>query len=453
MQSEDYPKARTLAETYLKTFPNSKEAAYLKERMGFLQMSSGSFEDAETSLFSREKELQALNTRLSKQYEGRFVINDVQLDELRQAVGAMNIDSTVLDRASSLNNRLDKARSAIQEHRQEIRSLQYTLGRVNDSKLRPDLLAKDEQYWNYIEELSAIGEGMIDREVSFYQWTAAEQVPFVKGKQRRKKILDDQTQRPALWQNTYQLALIESRASKLNARILKEQALLAAAIHNGKKGSASQIDLAKQAADRSKELNTLTKKLQGAMEEQRSLWIANYKHNSPLVKTKKHFLLVSQEFLESNSQLQEKRDRYPDPATKHIQEDFAGNWQLWPRVAGKILVLINKTEKKEQDWLDAQQRAQKASREKAESLAIKEQNLRYAVGKAVGKSFPAVLQHVRYAIDEQAARGKKWLADVEWQRYLRETNDRSTRQAKQDVDEATVKEKIRDTEIERALHE
>ncbi|MBC7658832.1 MAG: hypothetical protein H7249_03910 [Chitinophagaceae bacterium] len=453
MQSEDYPRAKQLAETYLKAYPLSKEAAYIKERMGFLQLSSGSFEDAESSLFSRQKELLGLNARLTKQYEGKFVIKDRELDELRQAVGALNIDSSVLDRAASLNHRLDKAKSAIQEHRQEVRSLQFTLGRIADSSLRPLLAAKDEQYWNYIVELSTIGEGMIDREVGFYQWTAAQQIPFVKAKERRKKILADQTMHPNQWKKTYQLALLENRASKLNARILKEQALLSAALYNGKHGTALQQDLSKQASDRQKELNTLTKKLQIAMEDQRALWVANYKNSSPLIKTKKHFLLLSQEFLENNSQLQQQRDHYPDPATKHIQEDFASNWQIWPRIAGKILVLMNKTEIAEQHWLDTEQRSQKTARDHAESLAIKETNLRYAVAKATGKAFPTVLQHVRYAIDEQAARGKKWLADVEWQRYLRETQEKTKQQAKQDLNEATIKENIRDTEVERALHE
>ncbi|RZA18884.1 MAG: hypothetical protein EOP10_20400 [Proteobacteria bacterium] len=189
------------------------------------------------------------------------------------------------------------------------------------------------------------------------------------------------------------------------------------------------------------------------MEDQRVLWVANYKNGSPLLKTKKHFLLLTQEFLDSNEVLEQKRDQYPDPATKHVQEDFASNWELWPRIAGKILVQINKTEQKEQTWLDAQQVALKNSREVGENLALREEQLRHGIAKATGKAFPSVAAHIRYAINEQAARGKKWMADVDWQRYLRETAERSRLQAKQDLDETTIKEKIRDTEIERALHE
>jgi hypothetical protein len=453
MQSEDFPKAKQLAETYLKAYPNSKEAAYLKERMAFLQLSSGSFEAAETSLFSREKELQNLDRRLIKNFEGKFLIKDAELDELRQSLAAMNIESPVLERAAALNHRLNKAKSSIQEHRQEIRSLQYTLGRVSDAKLRPSILSKDEQYWNYIENLSALGENMIEHELDFYKWSPAQELSFKRAKERRKKIREDQTPRPAQWQKTYQLALLESRAATLNARVLKERAILAAAIYHGSRGSAVQKNRAAEAADRIKELNSLTVKLQFAMEQQRDLWLSNYKETSPLLKTRKHFLLLSQEFLESNSQLADQRDTYSDPATKHVQEDFASNWQLWPRIAGKILKLINQTEKKELAWLESQQENQKKTRENADRLAASEGALRLAMAKASAKAFPDVLQYLRYSINEQAARGKKWLADVEWQRFLRETQEKTKQQAKQALNETEIKENIRDTEIERALHE
>lgn len=453
MQSEDFSKARQRAESYLKAYPNSKEAAYLKERMAFLELSSGRFEAAESSLFSREKELQKLDQRLQKQYEGKFIVRDIELDETRQALAAMNIESPVLEKAATLNHRLNKARSMVKEHRQEIRSLQYTLGRISDTRLQPALLAKDEQYWNYIEDLSAIGEGMIEHELTFYPWSEAQQLSFLKAKERRKRILEDQTPRPAHWQNTYQLALLESRGAKLNARILNERAKLAAAIYQGSRGNQAQKDLAIQANDRIKEWNHLTVKLQSAVADQRSFWLDNYKSNSPLLKTRKHFLLLSQEFLESNSLLQEQRDQYSDPATKHIQEDFASNWQIWPRVAGKILKLVNTTEKQEQDWLLAQQNAQKTARENADRLIASEEALRFSMAKATGKAFPDVLHYLRYTINDQAALGKKWLADVEWQRYLRETQEKTKQQAKQVLNEQEIKENIRDTEIERALHE
>ena len=453
MQSEDFPKARHLAETYLKAFPSSKEAAYLKERMGFLQLSTGSFEDAENSLFSREKELQNLDQRLIRQYEGKFIIKDGELDDMRRSLAAMNIESPVLERAAALNHRLIKAQSHIAEHRQEIRSLQFTVGRVSDGNLRPALLAKDEQYWNYIEELSRIGENMIAHELTFYKWSPAEELSFAKSRERRKKILDHYVPRPATWQNTYQLALLENRAAKLNSRILTGQAVLAAGIYQGERGTKYQRDLALEARDRVKELNKLTQKLQDAMEDQRNFWLEGYKKNSPLRKTRTHFLLVSQEFMDSNSVLQDRRDQYSDPATKHTQEDFASDWQVWPRLAGKILRLINQTDRRDKDWITAQQNALAASRENANRLLVSEQSLRHSMAKATGKVFPDVLQYLRYSLNEQAARGKKWLADVEWQRYLRETQNRNEQQAKQDIDETSIKETIRDTEIERALHD
>ncbi len=453
MQSEDYAKARPLAETYLKAFPNSKEAAYLNERMGFLQLSSGSYEDAESSLFGREKDLQILDQRLIKQFEGKFVIKDGELDDIRRNLAAMNIESPVLERAAALNHRLIKAKSMIAEHSQEIRSMQFTLGRIADGNLRPLILAKDEQYWNYIEELSTIGEGMLDHERDFYKWSAAEELSFAKSKDRRRNILDAQTPRSPVWHDTYQLALLENRAAKLNRKILAGQAALASAIYQGERGNPSQKEKATEARDRIKDLNKLSQGLQFAVADQRTFWLSRYKNNSPLLRTRTHFLLLIQEFLEDNSILQERRDQYSDPATKHIQEDFAGNWQVWPRIAGKILSLIKQTETREREWLTAQQNGLASSRDNATRLAASEEHLRYAMAKASGKAFPDVLQYLRYAINEQAARGKKWLADVEWQRYLRETQERTQQTAKHALDEATIKENIRDIEIERALHE
>lgn len=453
MQSKDFARAKASAELYLKSYPKSREAALIKERLAFLQLNSGSFEEAENNLGRRDTELTDLSDIIKREYEGRFILKEDQIDTLRQRTAAMNIESVVLERVAALNHRLSKAKSMIEQHRQEIRSLSYTLGRISDAALRPELLAKDEQYWNYVEELSALGENLIDHELRFYNWTAAEQYSFVKAKERRKRILEDQTPRPQLWQNTYRLGEIENKAAKLNRRLQTERAKLSAAIFAAEAGTAEQIDRASQARDRLNELHNLSRSLQTAMEDQRALTVANAKNSSPLIKTKKHFLLLVQEFLESNTALSLKRDQYPDPATKHVQEEFASHWDLWPRIAGKIITLINKTDQKEQAWLDGQQVSLRSAREIGENLALREANLRHGLAKASGKAFPAVAAHIRYAINEQAARGKKWMADVDWQRYLRETAEKANRQAKQDLDEATLKEKIRDTEIERALHE
>lgn len=453
MQSKDFSRAKSLAELYLKSYPKSREAALIKERLAFLQLNSGSFQEAENNLGRRDSELTDLSEVIERDYEGRLIIKEDEIDKLRQQTAAMNIQSGVLERIAALNHRLRKAKSTIEQNRQESRSLAYTLGRISDASLRPELLAKDEQYWNYIEELATLGEKLVQHELNFYSWTAAEQYSFVKAKDRRKRILDDQTPRPQLWQNTFRLGEMEARAARLNRKIQSARSSLSAAIFSAESGNAEQIDRASQAKDRLKELDRLNRSLQDVMADQRALTVANAKNASPLIKTKKHFLLLVQEFLESNSALSLKRDQFPDPATKHVQEEFASNWELWPRIAGKIVSLLNKTEQKEQNWLDAQQVSIRSAREIAENLALREQNLRHGLAKSSGKAFPAVAAHIRLAINEQAARGKKWMADVDWQRYLRETAEKSNLQAKQDLDEASLKEKIRDTEIERALHE
>ncbi len=453
MQSENFAKARELGETYIKAFPNTKEAALIRERMAYLQLSSGSFEAAESTVMNRQKDLDSLGQRLSKKYEGSIIVQSNDLDELRRAAAVMNIESVVLNRAAALNHRLDRAKSLVAEHRQQLRSLQYTLGRAGTASLRPELFAKDEQFWSYVEDLSAIGEKMIANEIAFYNWTEAQQISFVKGQERREKIRLDKTARPVQWQNMYQLGMIEYRSAELNKRILQGKAELAAAIYNGKKGNAKQQDLSHEADDRIKEYNKLNKKLDLAMENERELWLKNSKYSSPLLRTRKRFLMLAQEFLDTNVTLSEQRDRYPDPATKHVQEDYATNWQIWPRVAGKILTLIRDREKQEEDWVTAQQKTQTKAVETAEKLADREDALRFSIARATGKALPDVISYMRLAINEQAARGKKWLADVDWQRYLRETDERNRQQAKHDVDETRLRENQKDSEIERALHE
>lgn len=453
MQSKDFERAKLSAQLYLKSYPKSREAALIRERLAFFQLNSGSFQDAENNLEQREQELIQLGTLIRKDYEGRLVIKDQEIDRLRQKAAAVNVESSVLERISALNHRLLKARTTIEQNQQEIRSLGYTLGRISDASLRPELMAKDELYWNYIEELMALGENLVSHELSFYNWTAAEQYSFVKAKERRRRILDDQTPRPQLWEDTFRLSELENRAAKLNRRLLEAQAKLSAAIFVAENGTMAQIELAAQARERGKQIGHLMRRLQSSMDDQRSLWAANAKNGSPLIKTKNHFLMLTQEFLDSNALLTTKRDQYPDPATKHVQEDFTRNWELWPRLASKILVLINKTEIKEQAWLATHLQSLKTSREIALNLKIREELLRHAIAKSSGKAFPAIASHIHFAINEQAARGKKWMADVDWQRYLRDTSEKSKLQAKQDLDEATIREEIRDTEIERALHE
>jgi hypothetical protein len=453
MRSQDFKRAKDQAELYLKRYPDSFESAVVRERLAYLQLNSGSFEEAEGRLGRRESELIELAQTLSKSYEGKISLRQNEIDAIRRKAAVLNIQSVVLDRISALNQRLTKAKTTIEQNNQEARSLTFTLGRMSDIQLRPDLMAKDEQYWGLIEELAALGENLIRHELSFYTWTEAEQYSLVKAKERRRIILSDQTPRPALWEQTYRLGQLELRSAKLNQHLSTQRAQLTSAIFNAESGNPEQADKASQAKDRLRELRNIARRLQLSMEGQRSQWVANYKSGSPLFKTKKHFLLLIQEFLDSDELLEQKRDDYPDPATKHVQEDFASNWRLWPRIAGRILAQIDKTERSEQAWLDSRLSALKSARELGGSLAIREERLRQAIASASGRAFPAVASHIRFAASEQAARGKKWMGDVEWQRYLRETSERSRLQTNQDLDEAGVREKIRDTEMQRTLHE
>lgn len=452
MQVEDFPKATQLAQTYIKSFPDSKEAAYLRERMAYLQLSIGKFNDAENNLNARQKELGDLANRIN--FQGKRFLGADDVAFIRNQTAPLGISSSVLDRSAQLFERLAKAKNLLREHRQELRSLSYTLGRISDPSLRPDLQAADRQFNDFVQDLTRVGDALISSEGNLYELSDAEKLNLQRSKDRRAKILATAKVRSTSWKSWGKLAQLEQDAAQLSNRLFTERARLAALVHRGEHSKEPVAkDQAQHLRNMQKTLDGLNERLSVAMEDQRLAWLQAYRKHSAFQRTRKSFLLLSQEFLESSAVLDEYRDRYESPERKHYQEDFAEDWVVWPRIAGKLLTAIKERDRQETTWLNNKQAGLEKARTDEQKLMLRQEDLYRSLGRVSGMALPSVLNHINFNIREQSARGKKWLADIHWQKYLQETEERIRKERNQRLEEAKVQEDMRDIEIERALHD
>lgn len=452
MQVEDFPKAAQLAQTYIKSFPETKEAAYLRERMGYLQLSVGELSAAENNLNARQKELNDLANRIN--FQGKRFLSSDDVTFIRNQTAPLGINSPVLDRSAQLFERLAKAKNLLREHRQELRSLAYTLGRISDPNLRPDLQAADRQFNSFVLDLGRIGDALIKSEGALYELSDAQKLNLQRSQERRSKIVASEKIRNSSWKSWEQLAQLEQNAAELSTRLSSQRAQLAALVYKGEKSKDPvKNDQVQHLREAQKSLDGLNERLSEAMEDQRLAWLHNYRKHSAFQKTRKTFLLLSQELMESSAILDDYRDRYQSPERKHSQEDFAENWVIWPRAAGKLLAAIKVRDSQEIAWLNNKQTGLEKARTDQQKMIQKHEDLYRSLGRVSGSALPSIMNHINFNIREQTARGKKWLADVQWQKYLQETEDRIRKEKNQRLEEAKIQEDLRDIEIERALHD
>jgi hypothetical protein len=181
--------------------------------------------------------------------------------------------------------------------------------------------------------------------------------------------------------------------------------------------------------------------------------LAQQLKDSPYQLTRKRLLLNAQEFLDAEAIFSRRRDQFNHPMKKHAQEDYQLTWNGFRAVAGQVLNYIHQQEKKEKDWLDAQLKTFDRLNQRLSELRGRELELERRLGTLSGQAWPSVMDHLSFHINEQQARAKKWMADLQWQRSLNQAQKRAEQTREQERKETDLQESLKDLELEGALHE
>ncbi len=456
-QTSQYPQASQFAQSYISNYPKTKEAFSLQEKLPLFLYQSGHLDLAETQLKARDKELTELKEWLEVTTRGRLAMNASDLLDVDQHLAKYAISSPIIDRSLTLFQRLEKQLKVQQEQRNELRSMMLTLGRVLDPELRPRIASTNRQLNQLIDQWSSVGERLVAGEKELYgnQLSAAEQLSLDRSSLRRKKLQDlsseFQRRSTKTWQELSQTSL---SLGELARRLERHQAELSAIMLKGQSSNHQKIlEQSALAKDYAQQIAALQARANSLVEQHRKRMLSQQLTDSPYQVTRKRLLLYAQEFLEAEAIFAKQRDSFNHPMKKHAQEDYQQTWNGWRSIAGQTLSFIYAKENQEKAWLNAQIKTFDRLNQKSTELHGRQLELERRLAILSGKVWPSVLDHTGYHINEQQARAKKWLADLQWQRSMDQAQKRSDLSNEQDRKEMDLQEGLKDMELEGALHE
>ena len=458
MQIQEYEKSLSIAQAYIRHYPNTQEAYRLQEWMNYLELRSGRLDTAEHKLQNRDQSLQELQKSLVNEYSGKANIDAIDLDHIRNKTEPMAMQSPIIEQGQSLFQKLEWNDQKILAIGQQMRSLTYTLGRVIDPRLRPEVQAANQQFRNIMTQLFAIGEHLLDEEQKLQanKLSEAKSNSLKRSKSRREKIYKiDTFTNKSMWKTWDELFTLQLRTSTTMDRLDKQRLKLQPVIWQGYKPQALPIEQerAKQAEDLANQLYATQEQGSQIMENLRIQVLELSKNPSELRKTRKLLLLASQEFLDSSHILEAYRDEASHPLEKEEQQEFALAWQTWQSIASHILKAIKEDESTQAEWLSQQIKEINAIKAEQNKLVSKNEQIRNQLKLVTARALPAALDNFQFHIRQQQSRANKWLADLQWQRFVIQTEEKMKLKAKSEKEESDVQEGLRDLEIERTLHE
>ncbi len=458
MQSHEYDKALKIAHAYVKHFPGTKEAYRLQEWINYLEMRSGNLTTAENKLQNRDKNLGDLQVNLLEDYAGKDKVDNQDLVNIRNRTEIMALYSPIIEESQKLFERLDQIDRNILTIAQHMRSMTYTLGKVADPRLRPEVQAANTQFRAVMGSLFEVGETLLKSEQKLYanKLNSAEELSLSRSRERRLKIYEiDKTIKKNSWKTWEKLLISQARTGKQWEELEKQRLSLQNIIWRGYKPQSLPLEQerAKQAEDLLKQNSNAQQDLSLLMEDIRLQILDSTKSPSVLRTTRKLLLLASQEFIDSAHLLEKYRDDANHPLEKEEQLEYAKAWVTWQTISGKILLKIKADESEQKEWLEAQMKEIENIKNQHRKLFAYSQEMRSKLQTATARSLPYILDDFQYHIRQQQSRANKWLADLQWQRFVLQTEEKMKAKADVDKEETEVKEGLKDLEIERTLHE
>lgn len=456
-QNGQYTEAGQFAQSYISNYPDTREAWLLKEKLPLFLYQAGHLDLAETQMRDRDKALVELKEWLEVTTRGRLAMNASDLKDVDEHVQAYAISSPLIDRSRSLFQKLEVEARILQEHRNELRSIMLTLGRVLDPDLRPRIINNNKQLNILIDQWAVLGERLIAGERDLYkdQLSSAEHLSLERSQARRVKLQDiskEWRRKPtSAWQDLSQTSL---RFGELARRLGQFQAALAPIMLRGQTSTHSKLqEYGIVAKDINNQLGSIQARMHLILEQHRRNMLAQQLQDSPYQLTRKRLLLNAQEFLDGEAIFSRRRDGFNHPMKKHAQEDYQQTWNGFRILAGQVLNYLHQQEGLEKSWLESQLRTFDRLNQKLSELRGRELELERRLGTLSGQAWPSVMDHLSYHINEQQARAKKWLADLQWQRSMNQSQKRAEQTKEQERKEMDLQESLKDLELEGALHE
>ena len=450
LNQEQGDEAHKLAEEFLTKYPDRAEAALIRSLMSYMSIKSDDTEAAESNIKETEGQLTKIEQRLYGHYMAMPKLSHGDVNDMMKTTGSLLHHPSIVPKSELLFTKIDRLDERLHDVRSDIRNTIFTLGRLDLAAMKPDWLNRKQQLGDFANEALGIGNRLISLEKKFYEENLSEKdkVELAASEKRRMALLGpvmEVKRKRGIWQRWVILAQYNLSLGSRYEKIRQLQGTLSGLALQAdkdpkKRALSTNIGHLKDRAYR------IEKGLLRAMEivrSRQSLALMDQSFHKELRSLVRDYASA---LYDENLVLEKHRDALPGIAQKYFTNDINLAWETWQNVVKNIYDQTESLGKEMQDVVEVRLKTLDGLVSAHDRIAIRINDL---VGNAednLGKNLGYLVAHYRTQIDNQHAKNRKWLADIEWLQYQKETLKEQAAAEKFDVQQQILKENLKDLE-------
>ena len=144
--------------------------------------------------------------------------------------------------------------------------------------------------------------------------------------------------------------------------------------------------------------------------------------------------------------LEKYRDAIPGIAQKYFTNDVHLAWETWQNVVKNIYDQCESLGKEMQSTLEVRLKTLDGLVSAYDEISLRIDEVVMSAENNLGKNLGYLIAHYRTQIDNQHAKNRKWLADIEWLEYQKATLKEEAATEKFEIQEQILKENLKDLE-------
>ena len=442
--------ARKYADEFLTKYPDRQEGPQVRSLLSYMAIRADNTEDAKSNISATETQLGAMEELLATHYSAKPRLSHTDVKAIMQSTGPLLHHPSLVPRSELFFTRTERLNEKLNDVRADMRHTVFTLGRLDLATMKPDWLSRKKQLEAFANESLGVGHRLIALEKSFYadQISAKDKVELDASEKRRDTLLGsimEAKRSRGIWQRWVLLAQYNLSLASRYQRVRNLEASLASL------GVSSGMDAEKRG--HSKAIGHLTERA-GRIEKGllRAMEIVRARQTLALMDRSFHKELRSlirdyaSALYDENLVLEKYRDGIPGIAQKYFTSDINLAWDTWQNVVKNVYDQCEGLGKEMQNTIEIRLKSLDMMVNRYNDINQKIEEVEMAAEENLGKNLGDLLAHYRTQIDNQHAKHRKWLADLDWLAYQKETLKEQAATERYEVEEQILKENLKDLE-------
>ena len=442
--------ARKYAGEFLTKYPDRQESAQIRSLLSYMAIKSDNTEDAKSNIASTETSLSKMEEQLYGQYMAKQKLSHSDVKQMMSATGALLHHPSLVPRSELFFTRVDRLVEKLDDVRADMRNTIFTLGRLDLASIKPDWLNRKKQLEDFANEALGVGHRMVALEKNFYdeQISAKDKIELAASEKRRIALMGsimDTKRKRGIWQRWVILAQYNLSLAARYQKIRQVQGTLAGLALQSKaspqkRALSANIDHLKERAGR------IEKGLLRAMEivrARQSLALMDRSFHKELRSLIRDYASA---LYDEDLVLEKYRDAIPGIAQKYFTNDVHLAWETWQNVVKNIYDQCESLGKEMQSTLEVRLKTLDGLVSAYDEISLRIDEVVMSAENNLGKNLGYLIAHYRTQIDNQHAKNRKWLADIEWLEYQKATLKEEAATEKFEIQEQILKENLKDLE-------